>query len=224
VPRKVFVSGEILTASDVNVNLMDQAVQRFASSAARGSAIPSPTEGMTSYLDDLNRIEVYNGSSWGAVGKILQVVSTLKTDTFSTSSTSFTGVTGLSATITPSSTSSKIMVIASVVASPGSTGDNAFHLRLSGGNSSAYVGAAAGSRVQAVTSMFHQVSVFGSYYGAPTYSLNYLDSPSSTSALTYAVEMRVNAGTSFVNRSAFDGDSSNWGRGASTITVMEVAG
>ena len=46
-------------------------------------------------------------------GKVLQVVSTAKTDTFSTSSTSFTDITGLSVAITPSATSSKILVFLS---------------------------------------------------------------------------------------------------------------
>jgi len=65
--KKTFASGEVLTAGDVNSYLMDQAVMRFASSAARGSAIASPTEGMTSYLDDTNGLEVYDGAAWSAV-------------------------------------------------------------------------------------------------------------------------------------------------------------
>ena len=45
------------------------------------------------------------------VGSVLQTLSTTKTDTFISSSTSYTDVTGLSLAITPSSTSSKILVI-----------------------------------------------------------------------------------------------------------------
>lgn len=63
-PRKVFTAGEILTAADVNTNLMDQAVMSFASSAARGSAIPSPVEGMVSYLADTDSWEGYT-TAWG---------------------------------------------------------------------------------------------------------------------------------------------------------------
>lgn len=69
-PRKVFVAGEILTASDVNVNLMDQAVQVFDNSAARSSAIPSPSEGMVTYLKDTNLVESYTGAAFEAVGSI----------------------------------------------------------------------------------------------------------------------------------------------------------
>jgi hypothetical protein len=60
VPRKTFVAGEILTAADVNTNLMDQAVMTFADAAARTTALPSPSEGMVTYLADVDRLQVYN--------------------------------------------------------------------------------------------------------------------------------------------------------------------
>jgi hypothetical protein len=65
-PRKVFVAGEILTAADVNTNLMDQAVMVFAGTAARGSDIPTPVEGMVSYLNDADRLELYT-TAWKPV-------------------------------------------------------------------------------------------------------------------------------------------------------------
>jgi hypothetical protein len=65
--KKTFTSGEVLTASDVNGYLMDQAVMKFADSAARGSAIAAPSEGMVTYLDDTDQLEVYNGSLWRTV-------------------------------------------------------------------------------------------------------------------------------------------------------------
>jgi hypothetical protein len=57
--RKVFTAGEVLTASDLNNFVADQVVFVFAGSAARGSAIGTATEGMVSYLEDNNRIEVF---------------------------------------------------------------------------------------------------------------------------------------------------------------------
>jgi hypothetical protein len=65
-PRKVFTAGEVLAAADVNEFLMDQAVQSFASSAARGSAIPSPVTGMTTYLEDSKNLEIYDGSQYNS--------------------------------------------------------------------------------------------------------------------------------------------------------------
>jgi hypothetical protein len=63
-PRKVFTAGEVLAAADVNEFLMDQAVQTFASSAARGSAITTPVEGMVTYLEDTNELQVYSGAAF----------------------------------------------------------------------------------------------------------------------------------------------------------------
>ena len=63
-PRKVFTSGEVLSASDVNNFLMNQMVQTFAGTAARGSAIGTATEGMLTYLADSNTFEYFDGSSF----------------------------------------------------------------------------------------------------------------------------------------------------------------
>jgi hypothetical protein len=69
--RKTFAQEEILRAADVNGYLMDQSVMRFANSTARSSAIATATEGMVSYLDDANAVQVYDGSNWVAVGQDL---------------------------------------------------------------------------------------------------------------------------------------------------------
>ena len=63
-PRKVFTSGEVLTASDVNTNLMNQAVMTFADAAARTSGIASPTEGMVTYLNSTDTLQVWTGAAW----------------------------------------------------------------------------------------------------------------------------------------------------------------
>jgi hypothetical protein len=63
-PRKVFTSGEVLSASNVNEFLMDQMVQTFAGTAARGSAIGTATEGMLTYLADSNTFEYWNGTAY----------------------------------------------------------------------------------------------------------------------------------------------------------------
>jgi hypothetical protein len=63
-PKKVFTSGEVLTATDVNSFLMDQSVMSFAGTAARGSAIGTATEGMLTYLSDTKTFEYWNGTSY----------------------------------------------------------------------------------------------------------------------------------------------------------------
>jgi hypothetical protein len=62
--RKVFTAGEVLAAADVNSFLMDQSVMSFAGTAARGSAIPSPVEGMYTHLEDSDKLQFWNGSAW----------------------------------------------------------------------------------------------------------------------------------------------------------------
>jgi hypothetical protein len=221
VPRKVFVAGEILTAADVNTNLMDQAVMVFDDSTARGSAIPSPTEGMVTYLKDTNQVQAYNGSAFAPLGTILQVVSTAKTDTFSTASTSFVDVTGLSATITPISTSSKILILVQIGSSSDNNTPAAF--RLSGGNSTNYVGDAAGSRTRSAYGIFGDITNISLISVMPG-QITYLDSPSTTSATTYQLQAKAETGTLYVNRASNDSDLSSRFRGASSITLIEVAG
>jgi hypothetical protein len=63
-PKKVFTVDEVLTAGDVNEYLMNQTVMTFAGTVARGSAIPTPTEGMYAHLNDTDTLEYYDGSAW----------------------------------------------------------------------------------------------------------------------------------------------------------------
>jgi hypothetical protein len=70
---KLFTSGSVLTADQVNTYLMDQSVMRFASEAARtaafgGAGEPVLAEGMMSYLIDTDSVQVYDGTAWVAVG------------------------------------------------------------------------------------------------------------------------------------------------------------
>ena len=66
--RRTFVPGEILTANQVNNFLQDQTVMVFDDEAARTVAIPSPSEGMVTYLSDINYISVYDGTQWVRIG------------------------------------------------------------------------------------------------------------------------------------------------------------
>jgi hypothetical protein len=61
--RKTWSPGDTLTASDVNGYLMDQSVMVFAGTAARASAIPTPSAGMVAY-STATQLQVYNGSAW----------------------------------------------------------------------------------------------------------------------------------------------------------------
>ena len=66
--RKEFNAGDILLASEVQGYLQDQAVMVFDDSTARGSAIPSPSEGMLTYNKATDQLELYDGSAFAPVG------------------------------------------------------------------------------------------------------------------------------------------------------------
>jgi hypothetical protein len=218
--RKVFTAGEVLAASDVNDFLMDQTIMTFAGTAARGSAIGTATEGMYAHLNDTDTLTYYNGSAWVnrvPSAAILQVVSTTKTDTFSTTSSTFTSVTGLSATITPSSTSSKIYVSATITGN-GAPGASILFLRLTRAGTAIFIGDTAGSRTRAGAASLNPGTD-----AMQAFVVSGLDSPSSTSALTYGVEIRGNGNAVVINRTSLDSDLAGIARTVSTITLMEVA-
>ena len=63
-PSKTFVAGEILTAADVNTNLMNQIVAVFADATARDAAITSPVHGQFVFRKDDAVLEYFDGSAW----------------------------------------------------------------------------------------------------------------------------------------------------------------
>jgi len=212
-PRYEFTTGQVLTAGELN-DLSDQTVMVFAGTAARGSAIPSPSEGMVTYLSDADELQVYT-TDWGGVGggKILQVVSSTKVDSFTTSSTSFVDVADLSVSITPSSASSKVLVMATVTGGEQGAGSL---LRINLVRDSTNISQSTGG------SSTNQTS-----FGLTTDTIDVsnvpivtLDSPSTTSSVTYKIQVATPAGTISVNRRV---DSATTGA-TSSITVMEVAG
>ena len=155
-------------------------------------------------------------------GSVLQVVQTVKTDTFTSAASSFTNITGLTATITPSTTSSKILVMASVVI--GHTKDYFVMLRIARGGSAILQGDAAGVRLQTL-GMVYSYPALGPANEQTTWSHQVVDSPASTSSLTYSVQtMQEGGATHYVNRLMRDDNATYEPRSASSIILMEIAG
>jgi hypothetical protein len=92
-PRKEFESFTRLDASDVNTYLMDQSVMTFGGTAARGSAITTPVEGMVAYLEDSNTLEAYNSTAWVTVANAGTASYNLVQTLYYTSSGTFTKAT-----------------------------------------------------------------------------------------------------------------------------------
>jgi hypothetical protein len=66
---RTFQSGEVLTSNNVQTYLMDQAVQVYAGTAERGSAVPSPSTGMVAY-STATGLQVFDGSAWVDAGGV----------------------------------------------------------------------------------------------------------------------------------------------------------
>lgn len=159
-----------------------------------------------------------NSGTATGFGKVLQVVSTTKTDTFTTSSTSYVDVTGLSVSITPSSASNKILVIVSVGIN-GRDGVVAAFAKLVRDSTDIFIGDSAGSRTRA--------SAFVAENATTIINSNFthLDLPNTTSSITYKIQLSANnANAVHINKGNSDTDASSIGRIASSITVMEIAG
>ena len=167
----------------------------------------------------------YNGSavlSSGRVqrvnqpaGSVLQVVQTVKTDTFSMTGTTYTDVTGMSVSITPTSSSSKILVVASIVYGGN---DYNFYCDLLR-NSTVLNAPASGYNPCTISLATLTQAVWQQGCGV----IYFLDSPSTTSSITYKLQIACqSAGTFYLNRSYRNG--SNDTVSSSTITAMEIAG
>ena len=184
--------------------------------------------GLASQTGTTGQVLTYDGTEWVAddpSGKILQVVSTTMTDTFSqgglAQGTLSNTVTGLTVTITPSSASSKILITGSIAAGlAASTFSTAVTLFRDA--TAICIGDAEGSRIRVSAG-----GGTGNGNGGTTTSLNFLDSPNTTSAITYSIKINhanTTTDTVYVNRGQNDSDATSISRSTSTITVMEVAG
>ena len=153
-----------------------------------------------------NRIVPRDGLPSGASGGIIQVVQVTKTDQFATSSTSYTDVTGLSASITPTRADSKILVRVCVMIGTGNTANDNFIRVLRGSTN-------------ILTTDFCVRNDEGTSNNTE-YTIEVLDSPSTTSAITYKLQGKAETNEIFVNRRG----SASVTMGQSTITLMEVSG
>jgi len=172
-------------------------------------------EGQLCYLQDSDTLQYYDGSSWATVGPstsaVVQVKSIAKTDTFSVSSSTFTDVTGLAQSITPTSASNKVLILAQVSVG---VANQDFGVKVIRDSTDIYIGDASGALVRTSVSLGNVSS------GAMSVvSINFLDSPATTSATNYKIQIQsVSGGAVYVNRGQDDAEY----RAASSITVLEV--
>lgn len=216
----VFTSGQVLTAAQVTQ--INTGIPVFADSTARtaafgGTGEKTLAEGQFSYLEDTNATQYYDGSAWQAVagGKVAQVVSVDKLDTFTTNTAAYVDVTGWAATITPTAATSKVLVFYTAVTSGNQDYWVAFQIVRGAtvvGNGTATGLATAANKVTRELSANGGVQAMGMY----------LDSPATTSATTYKMQIDRNAGSVLVGASYFGQNNVDNFSCLTNITLMEI--
>ena len=158
-------------------------------------------------------------------GTVLQVKQAVQEGRLTLTSSSYTTVSGLSVSITPKSTSSKILVTVNIEGS-GNDRYNAF--RLYRGSTAIGIGdAGSGSEERMSFSFDSNQSAGDDNYVNHNAGITYLDSPSTTSSTTYSLKFRRThgSGTFYLNRPVYIDTGYAYTRySISSITVMEIAG
>mgnify|MGYP006112353065 CR=1 FL=1 len=157
-----------------------------------------------------------------ASGKVLQVVSVTKTDRFTTTSASYVAITGLSVTITPSSTSSKVLVSFDINGGISGAGGG---LRIYRGETAIAVG----NEIQEPANNRMTAALYNGgddSNSTPNRSMSILDAPNTTSATTYTLRVACvqSSGTIVINDQSSQVRNVNYAAvTASTLTSMEIA-
>jgi len=150
-------------------------------------------------------------------GSVIQTIQTVKTDAFTTTSTSY--VTLMTVSITPFSASNKVLI---TFGTNGSTPGDVMHgyVAIFRNSTQVFQADPTGSR-RSATSVINTATQQQFYYGG-----TFLDSPATTSAINYTIQVLSSNGTTlYINRSARDTDLLAYdGRSVSSITVMEIKG
>ena len=171
-----------------------------------------------------NRIVPRDGLPSGSSGGVIQIVHTNTSSHTYNNNTSYADITGVTATITPTRSDSKILIQCSLAVSK--TDNHSFLGRVVR-NGSAISGSGG------VAESGHSSQEDGTWWlvrttahSANPLMVNYLDSPSSTSAVTYKAQGKTsNSGQYYaINRTVNSEDNIYASPGFSSITLMEVSG
>lgn len=178
--------------------------------ALRSTVIPSPFEGQMAYLTDTDLLQIWNGTSWRILaistatsGTVLQTVSTQYSTEYSNNTSTYND-TGITLNITPKSTTSKVLVIATIPTYKDATStQNASGLRL----------VRSGTVVKETRLINYTDS---SLQVRTVFTDNYLDSPATLSTLTYKYQLANYFNGPWVTTCS--------NAQPATLTLMEIAG
>ena len=208
-----------LTSSDIAADIINSTHIGDTAISGFDALATSPADTDEFLISDAGVLKRLDASLVGG-GKIGQVLQAVKTDTQNTTDdNTFTDISGLSQAITPSATTSKILVLFTV----NITADTQDHvgIRLVRGSTDIFIGTdsdagqnvSAGYRAGTTEENYHPANLCGQF----------LDSPSTTSATTYKIQAASND-EFFVNRPHDDTGTTNVQRPhtSSSLTLIEV--
>tara|TARA_A100001391_G_C4887374_1_gene229864 strand:+ start:48 stop:584 length:537 start_codon:yes stop_codon:yes gene_type:complete len=172
----------------------------------------------------VNKIIPTAGVATGGGGGIIQVISAFKSDTASQNSNTLAAISGLQPQITPTSNTSKVLI--NINLKIGSSSDftdmNLKLYRSIGGTETEIFSATDfGSRTSGFWGCQDFVE-YSTYFQLPVHS-QYLDSPATTSQITYLIKWQVQSQTMYLNRTGDDTNDSGAHRLSSSVTLMEVS-
>jgi hypothetical protein len=211
-----FTAGQVLTAAQMNesartgVPVFATTVERDAAFGGTGEKVLA--EGQLAYIEAGDVVQYYTGSTWAPVSRVVQVVQATYNTATAIASTSYND-TGLTASITPGSTSNKILVIVAQI------------FQIERQSNAGVIGSA--QILRGATSILDFGAFF--YVEAPvgasgyltsraSHSFVYLDSPSTTSSTAYKTQAKVDTTANNGRITAQPGSS------YSSITLIEIAG
>lgn len=176
------------------------------------------------YVDEIAGIASAN--TVAIPGHVIQVVQAVKTDVFNANpGTQWANIAGLSASITPSSTTSKILVMLDLKGA-GNAGSSVVRSRVLRDTTPIYVGDAASNRPRGWAQFYIGNAADNIFYMAQLGG-SYVDSPATTSAVTYTAQIGGDANDRpvRVNQTQGDRDLTYYDtRVASSLILMEIAG
>jgi hypothetical protein len=213
-------SGQTLDLSSGSLTLPDGAVDLSTAKVTGIIPVAKGGTGLTSLGTAGQVLKVNSGATaleYGADegGKVLQVQYTAKLGGFAVGATGLVDVTDYNVSITPSATTSKVLVMAHF---SGYQGDYGGGFRLYRGSTFISSPTSAGNRP-----LTHTAGYIGQTNSTQTYSICILDEPSTTSATTYKIVVYAVSNTQYkVNESNDDSNTSDRPRTISTITAMEI--
>lgn len=205
----IHLADDAVTSAKIAANAVDATALNVSGDGTAGQALTSDGDG---------------SFSWGGGGKILQVVTSTLTSALAQTMTAdtWTQMNSLNATITPTSASSKILIMVNFGKQTSNANVHAFQVRR-GTSTVVTQGNSNGSRIRTTFERSRQGEDANQSSG---FSFSLIDTPATTSATTYYIYVLIEGTIFYLNRSQTYGDNTAAYNGTSTsnIILMEIAG